>query len=167
MFASQVRPTRSRRGAISTARARGSSTATSAIAASGACSRKMLRQLNNCVRRPPSAGPSAAPMVPATPQIAIACASLPRMPASTGTRPASASAAPKPCTVRPMIRTSNELASPQPSDASANTDKPMPANTWPRTRRSSGSTASAPTTIAMLYAVIVHDTPTIETSKVP
>ncbi len=68
---------------------------------------------------------------------------------------------------RPAISISNELAKPHTSEAAENRPSPMPANTWPRMRRSSGSTASAPTTIAMLYAVIVHDTPTIETSKVP
>ena len=72
-----------------------------------------------------------------------------------------------PARTRPTISSSNELAKPQTSDAAENSRSPMPANTWPRTRRSSGSTASAPTTIAMLYAVIVHDTPTIDTSKVP
>ena len=53
------------------------------------------------------------------------------------------------------------------SEAAANTVSPIPARTWPFTRRSNGKTASAPITIATLYAVIVHDTATIETSNVP
>ena len=66
-FASPVRGRGPRRGVRSTARTRGSNTATSASAASGAWSRKMLRQLNSSVRKPPSAGPTATPIVPAKP----------------------------------------------------------------------------------------------------
>ena len=40
----------------------------------------------------------------ATPHTASACSSLPRMPASTGTAPASASAAPKPWSTRPTMQ---------------------------------------------------------------
>ena len=68
---------------------------------------------------------------------------------------------------RPIISTSNDDATPHTNDAPANTPSPTPASTWPRTRRSSASTPIAPTTIARLYAVIVHDTVTIETSNVP
>ena len=89
-------------------------------------------------------------MLPANPHTASAFVSLPRMPASTGTVPASASAAPKPCSTRPAMRISNVVAKPHTSDATENTPNPIPAKTCPRTRRSSGSTATAPITIAML-----------------
>ena len=141
-------------------------TAMSASAASGAWSKKMLRQLKSCVRNPPSAGPTATPIVPASPHTRIACSSLPRIPASTGTAPTSASAAPNPCTVRPTISISNEVANPHDNDAAANTPRPIPASTCPRIRCSIASTPSAPTTIARLYAVIVHETVTIDTSNV-
>ena len=166
-LASAVRERTSGRGAASTERTRGSTTAMSASAASGACSKKMLRQLKSSVRNPPSAGPTATPIVPARPQSRIACSSLPRIPANTGIAPTSASAAPSPWTVRLVMRTSKEVASPHDKDATANTPRPSPASTCPRARLANQSTPSAPTTIARLYAVIVHETVTIETSNAP
>ena len=86
-FATPAPARRSVRGARSTARTRGSMTAISASAASGAWSKKMLRQLNSSVRKPPSAGPSATPIVPASPHTRIACSSLPPIPTNTGIAP--------------------------------------------------------------------------------
>ena len=58
----------------------------SASAATGAWNKKIARQLNSSVSTPPSAGPIAAPIVPASAQIPIACSSLRRMPGEHGYR---------------------------------------------------------------------------------
>ena len=97
----------------------------------GACSRKMLRQLKSWVRKPPSAGPTATPIVPASPHSRMACSSLPRIAESTGTAPTSAIAAPRPCTVRPTMSMPNDVERPHHSDATANDPKPEPGEHGP------------------------------------
>ena len=128
----------------------------------------MLRQLNSCVRKPPSAGPSATPIVPASAHTRIACSSLPRIPTSTGIAPDERERGTK-----ALKRASDDQHLERASRAHTTATPPRTRpNRSPREHvrarvRSNARMPIAPTTIARLYAVIVHETVTIDTSNVP
>ena len=95
------------------------SAATMPPMANGACTTKIARQSNSCVSTPPSAGPSAAPYVPASVHV----------PAEMNeSAPASNSPAPAPCTQRAAIRKPRLCADAQAIVATRKTSAPRHGN---------------------------------------
>src|SRR5436190_1092297 len=130
--------------------------ATSPAAATGACAIKIARQSKSCVRTPPSAGPSAAPNVPASVQTFTAI---------SDSAPASSSPAPAPCTQRAAIRNHSACADAQAIVAARKSSEPAANTSRARHRCTKNTSASAVSATAALYAVTIQDTPVIDVSK--
>src|SRR5512132_1046796 len=139
--------------------------ASSAAPATGAWKTKMARQSNSWVSTPPSAGPTAAPNVPASVQIATPRAVEPASAARTGSEPASSSAPPRPWTERAAIRNPIESASAQAIDAARNRTVPAARSRLARAWCTTTTSASAQIASTRLYEVITHATPSIVVSK--
>ena len=125
MFAGSARLSDGRQPSSTRASAGPRVAASSPSAAIGAWAAKIARQSNTWVRMPPSAGPSAKPNVPASVQTAIPEAADPRSRASTGSAPASSSAAPTPWTVLAAIRNPRLPLSEQAIEAATKTSRPV------------------------------------------
>src|SRR5436190_399192 len=130
--------------------------ATSPAAATGACAIKIARQSKSCVRTPPSAGPSAAPNVPASVQTFTAI---------SDSAPASSSPAPAPCTQRAAIKNHSACADAHAIVAARKSSEPAANTSRARNRCTKNTSASAVSATAALYAVTIHDTPVIDVSK--
>ncbi len=147
----RVRSRRVSRGSGGRLRTRSSAIAASATRASGTCTTKIARQSKSCVSTPPSAGPAAAPIVPAIVQTAAPRAGEPANAARPRSDAASNSAPPSPCRQRKPMRTSRLQAAAQPAEPAAK--RPMP--TIPvgrgRRRRAKGTRQRAATATTRLY----------------
>src|SRR5580765_1339847 len=117
---------------------------------------KIARQSNSCVRIPPSAGPRAAPNVPARVQT---------LTATSERAPASNMPAPAPCTHRAAIRNHSDCADAHAIVAARKSREPAANTSRARKRCTKKTSASAVTATAALYDVITHDTPVIDVSK--
>src|SRR5262249_34811408 len=113
------------------------------------------------------AGPSAAPNVPASVQIAAPRVTEPLSEASTGSDPASSSAAPTPCTVRAAIRNERLFANAQAVEASRKTTSPTASTVPARKWCTKTISASATTATAALYEVTTQATPSIDVCSWP
>ena len=155
------------RGSGGRLRTRSSAIAAMATSASGTCTTKIARQSKSCVSTPPSAGPAAAPIVPASVQTAAPRAGVPANAARPRSDAASNSAPPRPCRQRKPMRTSRLQAAAQPAEPAAK--RPMP--TIPvgrgRRRRAKGTRQRAATATTRLYDVITQETPTSVVSNSP
>ena len=117
--------------------------ATRAAPATGAWKTKIARQSKSWVSTPPSAGPTAAPNVPASVQIATPRAVEPVRAPSTGREPASSSAPPRPWIERAAIRNPIESASAHAIEAARNTSVPAARSRFARARCTTNTSRSA------------------------
>ena len=134
------------------ARAAGSTATTTAPATIGACTKKIARQSKSSVRSPPSAGPTAVPIAPASAhhrraRLVPSSAGGTTAP-STGSDPASRNVAPTPWTARATSSIGSDDANPAASDADANTATPATTSDSGRTRRWRSATGTATTATA-------------------
>ena len=134
MFARRFPRTRAADAAVMGRAAR--QPASSASSATGAWKAKIARQSSASVRRPPMAGPSAAP---------TAAATLQRRTPSVGSALASRNAPPSACTTRRAMSTSSDPASAQPADPAANRISPPCRQTLAPVRRTSSTTSGVAT----------------------
>ena len=101
-----------------------SNAATRPTSATGAWNTKIAGQSNACVRIPPSAGPTAAPNVPAAIQIDSPRERDPLSAHSSSSAPARSIAAPAPCTQRNAIRIPMPPDRAHPTEPAANSAMP-------------------------------------------
>ena len=135
----------------------------SATSTAGACTKKIDSQPSSCVRIPPTAGPSAAPAMPARIQMRAAEASDPVAWLSRSSAAQTIAAPATPCSARPATSQSNEGVSAQSSDAAAKTTTPM-ANVCTGRRRATNAAGNAETASARLNEVSTHASVEISTS---
>ncbi len=126
------------------------SAATRPAAASGAWTAKIARQSSAWVTMPPSAGPSAAPSVPANVQTPAPRAADPVSAPSTGSAPARRSAAPAPWTQRAAIRKERLPAAAQATDAATKITIPVVSTRVAPVRWTTSTSPSATTATARL-----------------
>ena len=113
------------------------------------------------MRIPPSAGPIAAPNVPAAIHVATPRARDPVSTESSASAPASSIAAPAPCTHRNTISAGRLQDTAAPTDPAQNRTRPPRVRLATFTRLITGINANAHTARTRLYEVITHETPTI------
>ena len=137
----------------------------SASRIAGTWMKKIASHEISCVRRPPSAGPKAAPSAPAVAQTTAARRSEPVVTGRISSAAVTAIAPPIACTPRLRSSTSNDGASAQNSDAAAKTARPTSSSTPGARRRTRCATGTATTASTMLNPVSTHATCPIESEK--
>src|SRR5262249_26123701 len=113
------------------------------------------------VSTPPSAGPTAAPSVPAVVQTARPRSADPVSAERSASEPARRSAAPSPWTQRATISAGRLHEAAAATEARQNTASPTRVTFPTSNRRSTGTRANAATETTRLDEVITHETPTI------
>ena len=130
-----------------------------ARSAIGTCSRKIDCQETSSVRRPPTAGPSAAPVAPAIAQIETARRSDPTDAGSSSNTAVTARAPPSACTQRAAISVLSSDEAPQARQAPAKIARPIAAARPGPTRRATWAAGTAPSAITRLKETRTQVTP--------
>ena len=123
---------------------------TAATIATGTWSRKIDCQETRSVKRPPIAGPSAAPVAPAVAQTTVARRSEPTVAGSSSSAAVTAAAPPSACTQRAAIRVLRSEDRPQARLAPAKTASPIAAARPGPTRRARWAAGTAASAITRL-----------------
>ncbi len=132
---------------------------TAAASAIGTWIRKIDCQETSSVSRPPTAGPSAAPVAPAVAQIAVARRSEPTVAGSSSSTAVTAAAPPSACTQRAAIRVLSSAEAPQARPAPAKTASPTAAARPGPTRRARWAAGTAASAITRLKETSTQVTP--------
>ena len=109
--------------------------------------------------RPPTAGPSAAPVAPAVAQTATARRSEPTVAGSSSSTAVTATAPPSACTQRAAIRVLSSAERPQASPAPAKTASPIAAARPGPIRRARWAAGTAASAITRLKETSTQVTP--------
>ncbi len=132
---------------------------TAAASATGTWSRKTDCQETSSVRKPPTAGPRAAPVAPAPAQIAVARASEPTVAGSSSSAAVTARAPPSACRQRARIRVVRLSETPQASPAPAKIASPKAAARPGPIRRAASAAGTAARAITRLKETSTQVTP--------
>ncbi len=138
---------------------------TAAASASGTWTKKTDCQEISSVKKPPTAGPSAAPVAPAPAQTTAARRSLPTAAGSSSSAAVTAAAPPSACTQRAMIRVESWSATPQATPAPAKIASPTAAVRPGPSRRASSAAGTAASAITRLKETRTQVTPATVVSR--